>query len=253
MRRININDILIKKYSIKNNKVISEKKGKYFSEEIAKMIFVNLNHNDLENVKKLEKQDKRKHEKAVKKFCETKTKELKEEIIPSFIEKSYEIFKLDLSTENIYLLNKKELPVQNSPMEKQELFFKYENAKKALELLKKIYENIANNHEETIEIMSDEINEFKEELEFVRKKDEEDYLESVKLYTKIKNTDFMIQYKKILEENEKLENKIESIERLLIKSKERNKNLENKLKIALEEIEKNRNTGFLKKIFKKKQ
>ena len=252
MRRIKIDCILAKSYSISNNKVIKEENGRYFSEEIAKMILVNQKHNDLENIKKLEKQDERKHEKAVKKYCETRTNEIDLEKYPSLIEKEYEIFQLDLHTENIYLFHKKDLPLAEI-LENQELFFKLENAQKSLKLYRGTKGNIITNYSEFSNQFDSDIKVQFDQLETLKQEDEKEYIECVKAYNKIKNTDFMKNYHNLVNENKMLNKAVEKSQQLLLKTKERNKVLEQKLKIALEEIEEDRKNTFLKIFFKGKK
>lgn len=256
MRKIKINDILKKMYSIENNKIIKTENGEYFDEEIVKMIIINRKHNDLQNVEKLKKQDNKKHEKAVKKFCDNISKNITIEKYPSMIDKNYEVFKLDLPTEHIYLVNKNLLP-ESEKLEKTELFFKYELAKKAYNLLKKINESIAINHEETLTEINNEIQEFKDELIAIKKEDEEAYLESIKIYNKIKNTDFMIQYNNLINENKILNKKMKDAKKLVTDLKERNKILEEKIKSFISEDEEdesdeNKKASLISKIFKKK-
>ena len=113
MRTINVNQILPKKYSIENEKVITKENGEYFCLEIAKMIILSQKHNDLKNVEKLKSKDQKEQEKAVKNYCEEQTKNISANHFPSLVEKEYEIFQLNIVTNNYYLLYKKDLPKEN--------------------------------------------------------------------------------------------------------------------------------------------
>ena len=229
MRKIVPSQIIDKKYSIIDNKVVETNNGDYYSKNIAKLVLISMNHSDKKNIEKLKRDDKKEFEKAAREVLLQKSKSLSNNMELVLTEKQFEIIKLESLTEKYYLINTNDINIKED-YKNAELYFSLSNAKKILKAYKYINESLISTSNDLKKIHNAEIIECKEEIEKIKIKDNEEYVESIKLYQKIKKSGILEKYNNLLDENKKLSRRNKKL-------KEQNENLEKKLRFTLERYE----------------
>ena len=186
----------------------------------------------------------------VKNFCLNKL--LEYDVEPSKLDnfreyptKKYEIFKIDIGNEKIFLLET-DLINYEDELDERELYYSKSIAKEICENLKRICED-ATFGIQNLEIKYvDAINEIKEKIKELKKLDEDQYNLDRFIYNSLSDTTILEDYEEIeksrnnlAEENARLKSQLKKSEKTIIE-------LSNKLKISLDDIEESRKKLNLK-------
>lgn len=117
-------------------------------------------------------------------------------------EKQYEIFYLNILNGKIILLNKEYINSEND--EEQELFFDYSIAFKIYNLMLDIFDGIEDEKNEFNELYKNERMQKSEEIEILKKQDNEMFQKMQEEYNIIIKSSLYKEYNQLKEENEKL-------------------------------------------------
>lgn len=154
--------------------------------------------------------------------------------------KKYEIFKIDIKNERIFMLDTNLIKCDYD-LDSRELYYSREITQKICTTMKRLYEDAIMGNDEMEVMYQDEINNLKDQIKNLKELDEDEYNFDRFTYNSLKDTDFFENYNEMLEnknnlktENEALKEKVEKSEKMIL-------DLSNKLKISLDDIEKNRN------------
>lgn len=247
MRVIYANDILENKYKIENGEVIVTKNGDYYNEQIAKQIAIYRQQGNLETIKQLEELDKKQKNDAVNKICIDKYSEAKTEnsniaIWEKEPKKEYEIYKLNLDTEKLMLINTKNF----TDINEKEVYYNKNIAFEIYDKMFQLEQNIENSFPELIEMCQEEIIKIQEIISRLKKEDEEKYNEAINTYNTIYNSGILEMMKNNFK---KIEIEKEDLKQQLEKSNNIIHDLSKKLKVALNEVEElqNKKFGFFKR------
>lgn len=251
MRTIKANDILKNKYNIINNQIVETQNGEYYNKQIAKQIIISEQQNNVDSIKQLKEIDKKQKENAVRKICIDKYSETRAENTDSNIwekepKKEYEIYKLKLDTEELMLINTKYL----SESVEKEVYYDKNIAIKIYDNMFQLEQNIENSFPELMEMHQQEIATIQEEINRLKKEDEQKYKEAVNTYNTIVNSGIL----EIIKENInqiKIEN--ENLKGKLQKSNNIIQDLSKKLQITLNRVEElqKQKVGFWNRLISK--
>ena len=139
--------------------------------------------------------------------------------------KQYEIFSLNILGGKLILLNKDF--IDNRDYKDSELFFDYSIALKVYNLLLDIIDGIEDEKNEFNELYKSERLQKNEEIEKLKRQDDELFKNKQNEYNSIINSDIYKNYSKLKEENEKLK-----LENERLKEEIKNKSLEEKNNIS---------------------
>lgn len=249
MRIIQANDILKNKYSIINNEVVKTENGEYYNQQIAKQIMINEQQNKIDTVKQFKAMDKKQKENAVKKMCIDKYSEARAQNIHTHIwekepTKEYEIYRLQLDTEELMLINTKFLPDSKD----KEVYYDKDIAIQIYDKLFQLEQNIENSFPELMEMCQEEISEIQETNEKLKKEDEEKYINAVNTYHTICASGILETMK---HDFNQINTEKESLKQQLAKSNNIIQDLSKKLQVALNRVEElqNQKIGFWARLF----
>lgn len=224
MRSIHPIQIIDKKYSVNNNKVIEVEHGEYFSKKIADYIASNINAITQNDIIKLKRIDNKKFNDYVIEYCRNQYNELvsKENNAIDLLNKplkKFEVFSLDVYGGKKELLLTSSLP--NG--EEKELYYSFDTANKVYQNLIDVTDSMFNEYDEIREIYINDILKIENEIKKLKEQDENLYKEDIKKYDMICKTPLYENYVALRES--------------LYEQNKQIKDLSKKLQISLERIE----------------
>lgn len=197
-----------------------------------------LNRNDFPNLNDKE------FEEQVKRFCldklnEYSVEENKIDVLKEYPSKKYEIFKIDIANEKIFVLDTN-LINYDGEKDDIELFYSRTISKDICDNLKRLSEDAVIGNPELESLYIDNINEIKNHIQELKKLDEDEYNLDRFIYNSLQDTNILEDYQKIDLSQNRLSEENKQLREQLKKSEKTILELSNKLKISLEDIEENR-------------
>lgn len=224
MRSIHPTQIISKRYSVNDDKVIEVEHGEYFSKQVADYIASHINEITQNDIIELKRVDNEKFNHYVIKYCRNQYNELvsKKDYIIDLLNKPlkrFEIFSLD-----VYGGKKVLLLTSNLPNGKEkDLYYNFDNANKVYQNLIDIKDIMFNEYDEVQEIYINDILKIENEIKKLKEHDEELYIDDVKKHDIVCKTSL---YENCLELRKSLHEQNKQI-----------MDMSKKLQISLERIE----------------
>jgi hypothetical protein len=178
---------------------------------------------------------------CIEKMNEYETAPAKIENLKEYPEKRYEIFKLnfDSGAKKIFILDTN-LINYNDDINEKELYYSRIIAKRICENMKRLTEDAIIGISELEQMYKDEIDDINEKIKELKELDENEYNLDRFVYNSLKDTSIIEEVDNLKSQDEEILNENKILKEKLKKSEDTILELSNKLKISLEDIQKNR-------------